>query len=214
MNGGPSLPEQGPGRGTSAPGFLSYVPKPLPLSFFKRPSEVVAPELIGTRLVVTRRGLPLVATITEVEAYLGTGDPASHVWKGRNSYIVRNLYAPPGSWYVYRSHGLHWCANLTTRGKDEGHAILIRGVLATDARTLTVFRRRRGPQVKEKDLSNGPGKLTQALGIDLSLDGLPMAGSWAQVFAGKGELEGHETRVTPRIGLTRAIDWPLRWIAK
>jgi DNA-3-methyladenine glycosylase len=197
------------------------MPKPLPLSFFKRPADIVAPELIGCTLVVGQgrsrsasafsAPSALSATITEVEAYLGTTDPASHVWKGRNTFTVRNLYAPPGTWYVYKSHGLHWCANLTTRGKEDGHAVLLRGVLTTDARTLGVFRRRRGSKVKEKDFSNGPGKLTQALGIDLSLDGVLMAGSWAEIFPGKIE---SPLRITPRIGLTRAVDWPLRWIVK
>ncbi len=198
------------------------MPKPLPLSFFKRPADIVAPELIGCELVVTprrssaRAPTRLRATITEVEAYLGTSDPASHVWKGRNTFTVRNLYAPPGTWYVYKSHGLHWCANLTTRGKDDGHAVLLRGALTTDARTLGVFRKRRGPKVKEKDFSNGPGKLTQALGLDLSLDGVLMAGSWAEVFRSTYEARGtkHDVRITPRIGLTRAVDWPLRWIVK
>jgi DNA-3-methyladenine glycosylase len=191
------------------------VPRPLPLTFFRRPADVVAPELLGCELVVTQRSsrayapTRLRAIITEVEAYLGTTDPASHVWKGRNTPTVRNLYAPPGTWYVYKSHGLHWCANLTTRGPDDGHAVLLRGVLTTDARTLAVFRRRRGPKVKEKDFSNGPGKLTQALGIDLSLDGVLMRGSWAEVLPGKNE---SPVRITPRIGLTRAVDWPLRWI--
>jgi DNA-3-methyladenine glycosylase len=191
------------------------MPKPLPLAFFKRPADIVAPELIGCELVVTRRlssdraSVRLSATITEVEAYLGTSDPASHVWKGRRTPTIENLYAPPGTWYVYKSHGLHWCANLTTLGPDEGHAVLLRGVLTTDARTLGVFKRRRGPKVKERDLTNGPGKMTQALGIDRSLDGVKMAGSWAEVLPGKSE---SPIRVTPRIGLTRAVDWPLRWI--
>src|SRR5690349_21352171 len=188
------------------------MPRPLPLSFFRRPADIVAPELIGCTLVVRRRGSrtlsspllpPLTATITEVEAYLGTTDPASHVWKGRRTPTVENLYAPPGTWYVYKSHGLHWCANLTTLGPDEGHAVLLRGVLTTDARTLEVFKRRRGFKVKERDLTNGPGKMTQALGIDRSLDGVKMSGSWAEVLRGQTK---SPIQVTPRIGLTRAID--------
>jgi DNA-3-methyladenine glycosylase len=190
------------------------MPKPLPLSFFRRPADIVAPELLGCELVVTRRRSPaypptrLRAYITEVEAYLGTSDPASHVWKGRRTPTVENLYAPPGTWYVYKSHGLHWCCNLTTLGPDEGHAVLLRGVVITEPASLKVAQRRRGA-VAQKDLTNGPGKLTQALGIDRSLDGVKMAGSWAEIFRGK---TNGPTQVTPRIGLTRAVDWPLRWI--
>ena len=194
------------------------MPKPLPLSFFRRPADVVAPELLGCDLVVTQRrrstALPpyrLTAVITEVEAYLGTTDPASHVWKGRRTKSVLHLYSPPGSWYVYKSHGLHWCCNLTTLGPDEGHAVLLRGVLIEDPGTLEVARRRRGA-VAQKDLTNGPGKMTQALGISIDLDGMRMASSYAVVSRGAK----HEAPVvvTPRIGLTRAVDWPLRWVMK
>ena len=195
------------------------MPKPLPLSFFKRPADVVAPELLGARLEVTQRGssarapVRLCAYITEVEAYLGVTDPASHVWKGRRTKSVLHLYSPPGTWYVYKSHGLHWCANLTTVGKDEGHAVLLRGVLITDPATLKVAQRRRGA-VAQKDLSNGPGKLTQALGIDLGLDGVLMHRSWATVHPGLRTSDFGPLHVTPRIGLTRAVDWPLRWLVK
>jgi DNA-3-methyladenine glycosylase len=198
------------------------MPKPLPLSFFRRPADVVAPELIGCSLVVTRprrssapAPLRLCAIITEVEAYLGTTDPASHAWKGRRVPYCENLYAPPGTWYVYLSYGVNWCANLTTLGKDPAHAVLLRGVLAADEETRRTFRRRRGPKPAERNLSDGPGKMTQALGIDVSLDGVKMVGSWAEVFAGNGILNTqHTIRNTPRIGLTRAIDWPMRWLAK
>jgi DNA-3-methyladenine glycosylase len=195
------------------------MPKPLPLSFFKRPADIVAPELIGCQLAVTCRSSTasapqrLSAIITEVEAYLGTTDPASHAWKGRRVPYCENLYAPPGTWYVYLSYGVNWCANLTTVGKDPAHAVLLRGVFAADEETLQTFRRRRGPKPAERNLSDGPGKMTQALGIDVSLDGVKMAGSWAEVFAGNGSLNTqYTTRVTPRIGLTRAIDWPMRWV--
>ncbi|MBW8772395.1 MAG: DNA-3-methyladenine glycosylase [Gemmatimonadetes bacterium] len=193
------------------------MPRPLPSSFFERPADVVAPELLGCVLTVTQRtgrtARPpdrLTAVITEVEAYLGVTDPASHVWKGRRTPTVENLYAPPGTWYVYKSHGLHWCCNLTTLGPDEGHAVLLRGVEITDPASLKVAQRRRGA-VAQKDLTNGPGKMTQALGIDRSLDGVKMAGSWAEVLRGETK---SPIRVTPRIGLTRAVDWPLRWIVK
>ena len=193
------------------------MPKPLPLFFFRRPADIVAPELLGCMLTVVQRrsATPpqrLRATITEVEAYLGTSDPASHVWQERRTKAVLHLYSPPGTWYVYKSHGLHWCANLTTRGPAEGHAVLLRGVVVTEPESLKVVKRRRGG-VSERQLTNGPGKLTQALGIDISLDGVKMAGSWAEVYAaGKSGNTKHSILTTPRIGLTRAVDWPLRWV--
>lgn len=195
------------------------MPKPLPLSFFRRPADIVAPELLGCTLTVVQRRTAsapqrLRATITEVEAYLGITDPASHVWQERRTKAVLHLYAPPATWYVYKSHGLHWCCNLTTRGPAEGHAVLLRGVVVTEAESLKVVKRRRG-RVPEKQLTDGPGKLTQALGIDISLDGVKMAGSWAEVYAaGESRNTQHSILTTPRIGLTRAVDWPLRWVMR
>jgi DNA-3-methyladenine glycosylase len=199
------------------------MPRPLPLSFFKRPADIVAPELIGCRLVVQSRKSPtrssplvppLTAYITEVEAYLGTTDPASHAWKGRRVPYCENLYAPPGTWYVYLSYGVNWCANLTTLGKDPAHAVLLRGVLAANEETLRTFRRRRGPKPAERNLSDGPGKMTQALGIDVSLDGVTMHRSWATVHPAPRTSHFAPPVVTPRIGLTRAIDWPMRWVVE
>ena len=195
------------------------MPKPLPLSFFRRPAEIVAPELLGCTLTVLQRSsradapTRLRATITEVEAYLGVTDPASHVWQERRTKAVLHLYSPPGTWYVYKSHGLHWCANLTTLGPDEGHAVLLRGVVISDPASLKVAQRRRGA-VAQKDLTNGPGKLTQALGIDISLDGVLMHRSRATVHLAPRTSHFGPVLVTPRIGLTRAVDWPLRWLMK
>lgn len=197
------------------------MPRPLPVSFFKRPADVVAPELLECVLTVTQRrgrtaGPPdrLTAVITEVEAYLGTSDPASHVWKGRRTPTTKNLYAAPGTWYVYKSYGLHWCCNLTCQGPELGHAVLLRGVLIEDRATLKVAQRRRGA-VAQRDLTNGPGKMTQALGIDVSLDGVLMAKSWAEVLPETASRNTqYTTLVTPRIGLTRAVDWPLRWVLR
>lgn len=202
------------------------MPKPLPLSFFRRPADVVAPELLGCTLIVTQQQFSarapqrpsaapqrLTAVITEVEAYLGITDPASHVWQERRTKAVLHLYSPPGTWYVYKSHGLHWCCNLTTRGPDAGHAVLLRGVVVTEPGSLRVVKRRRGG-VAERQLTNGPGKLTQALGIDISLDGTLMHRSWATVHPAPRTSHFGPVLATPRIGLTRAVDWPLRWVMK
>ena len=180
--------------------------RPLPASFFRRPSEVVARELVGATLLTRRQGVVTAGRIVETEAYLGAEDPASHGYRLRRHTRNASLYAPPGTWYVYLSYGIHWCANLTALGAAPGCAVLLRAVAPLEG--LSVMRRRRGG-VRDKLLADGPGKLCQALGIEITLDGMPMGRSWAVVLPGapSGRIE-----VTPRIGITKAVDWPLRFI--
>lgn len=180
--------------------------RPLPASFFRRPSEVVARELIGATLLTRRRGAVTAGRIVETEAYLGADDPASHGYRLRRHARNESLYAPPGTWYVYLSYGIHWCANLTARGAAPGCAVLLRAVEPLEG--LSVMLRRRGG-VRHALLANGPGKLCQALGIDVTLDGRPMADSWGVILPGGS---AGPIAVTPRIGITKAVDWPLRFL--
>ena len=119
----------------------------------------------GQFLVSEVAGKPVKARITEVEAYKGSDDPASHAYRGRTR---RNgsMFERPGTLYVYRSYGIHWCANVAAGPEGVGWGILFRGGEIVDG--LGVARSRRG---RERDLANGPGKLTQALGLDHSHDG-------------------------------------------
>ena len=84
----------------------------LPVSFFERPADLVARELLGTLVVSTIEGRRTGGRIVETEAYLGRDDPASHGYRDRRHAQNESLYGPPGSWYVYLSYGMHWCANL------------------------------------------------------------------------------------------------------
>ena len=181
--------------------------RPLPTAFFQRPAEVVARELLGARIVSQLGSTSLVGTICETEAYLGRDDPASHAYQGRRHNGNQNLYGPPGTWYVYRSYGIHWCANLVCGRPAPGGAVLLRGVLPLEG--IALMRRRRGG-IADRLLANGPGKLCQALGITKALDGAPMRRSAVLVALG-GAVRG-EVRVTPRIGITKAVDWPLRFV--
>ena len=148
------------------------------------------------------------ARIVETEAYLGIEDPASHAYRGRRHAGNAAIYGPPGSWYVYRSYGIHWCANLVAGRRRAGAAVLLRAVEVESGRRVAARRRGGVPPAR---LSDGPGKLCQALAIDRSLDGLPMKTSPVRV--GPGEvMAGQVVRVTPRIGITRAADWPLRFV--
>ena len=182
--------------------------KPLGSTFFRRPAEVVARDLLGATIISTIGGRPCSGLIVEAEAYLGRGDPASHAYLGRRHPGNESIYAPPGTWYVYRSYGIHWCANLVARGPSDGSAVLIRALLPVTGASRMLARR---GDVARRNLANGPGKLTQALGITRELDGIAMPASPVVVGETSKRPVG-EILVTPRIGITKARDWPLRFL--
>ncbi len=148
--------------------------------------------------------------IVETEAYLGRDDPASHAFGGHRHPGNQSLFAAPATWYVYRSYGVHWCANLVCGGPGPGAAVLLRAIVPREG--IRVMGRRRGA-VAARDLANGPGKLCQAMGITRGLDGCRMGRSKV-VVAETPERPAGELQVTPRIGITRAADWPLRYVLR
>lgn len=184
--------------------------KPLPTEFFERRADTVARELLGARIRSRLGGSVTEGIVLETEAYLGFDDPASHGYRGRLHDGNRNLYSPPGTWYVYRSYGIHWCANLVCGGPDSGSAVLLRGVFPVGG--IALMRRRRGTH-SLAILANGPGKLCQALGITRDLDGIRMARSSVRVYPAVASIRSAVT-ITPRIGITKAVDWPLRFLVK
>ena len=182
----------------------------LPVSFFSQDAVAVGRGLLGAVLVTSFGGFRTAGRIVEVEAYLGASDPASHAYRFRRNRQNASIYGPPGSWYVYRSYGVHWCANLVTGPQGEGAAVLIRSLEPVEG--LDVMRRRRGG-VDDLLLCSGPGRLCQALGITRSLDGSAMRGSAAVVRRGPG-LPTRAVAITPRIGITRAAAAPLRFVLR
>ena len=184
--------------------------RPFPLSFFRRPADLVAPDLLGATIRSSVGGRITGGIVIEVEAYLGLDDPASHAYRGRLHDGNRSLYGSPGTWYVYRSYGIHWCANLVCAPTRNGGAVLLRGVLPNEG--LETIRHRRGG-VAASRLTDGPGKLCQALGITRALDGAGMRKSSVLVGT-NGERPAGAVLVTPRIGITQAADWPLRFVLR
>jgi DNA-3-methyladenine glycosylase len=179
----------------------------LPVAYFRRPAEIVAAELLGMVVVSSVAGEITEGRIVETEAYLGYDDPASHGYLHRRNARNEALFGPPGSWYVYLSYGMHWCANLVCQKSGSASAVLLRALEPLAG--LEVMRRRRGP-VPDRELCSGPGKLCQALGISRELDGQKMASSL--VIVRRPEVaEECRISVTPRIGITKAADWPLRF---
>jgi DNA-3-methyladenine glycosylase len=179
----------------------------LPVAFFRRPAEVVAAELLGLVVVSSIGGEIAEGRIVETEAYLGYDDPASHGYRHRRNARNGALFGPPGSWYVYLSYGMHWCANLVCQRVGLASAVLLRALEPLGGQDA--MSRRRGG-VSDRELCSGPGKLCQALGISRDLDGVRMARSLVIV---RPPERWEETRVavTARIGITKAADWPLRF---
>jgi DNA-3-methyladenine glycosylase len=180
----------------------------LPVAFFRRPAEVVARDLLGLVVGSTVGDDLTTARIVETEAYLGYEDPASHGYLHRRNARNQALFGPPGSWYVYLSYGVHWCANLVCQRPGLASAVLLRALQPIEG--LDIMRRRRGP-VPDRELCSGPGKLCQALGITLDLDGRAMTESGVVVRRPRSNDES-TIAVTPRIGITKAADWPLRFV--
>jgi DNA-3-methyladenine glycosylase len=180
----------------------------LPVRFFARPADVVARELLGAVLVSHEGGGVTAGRIVETEAYLGHDDPAAHGYLGRKNERNAAIFGPPASWYVYLSYGMHWCANLVCAREGEAAAVLIRALEPLEG-LETMRARRRG--VADHQLCSGPGKLCQALGITRSLDSAMM--STAPVTVHRGRVgEADVVAATPRIGISRATDWPLRFV--
>jgi len=181
----------------------------LPVGFFSQDVTTVARGLVGAILETEFRGCRTVGRIVEVEAYLGAEDPASHAYRYRRHAHNGSLYLGPGTWYVYLSYGMHWCANLVAGPPGLGAAVLLRAIEPLEGQPAMM--RRRG-QRSLPALGSGPGRLCQALGITRRrLDGRVMPGSPARVLAPPDRADG-DILTTPRIGITKALDWPLRFV--
>ncbi len=178
----------------------------LPVRFFRRPADVVARELIGCVVVSRIDGAVTAARIVETEAYLGVDDPASHAYNGRRNAQNAAIYGAPGTWYVYRSYGIHWCANLVCLEEGVAAAVLLRALEPLEG--LDVMRARRGG-VPDRLLASGPGRLTMALGMTRDVDGVPMRASAVTVHPG---IAPTAITTTARVGITRAVEWPLRFV--
>lgn len=159
----------------------------------------VARALVGSTLLVDGIG----GIVVEVEAY-APDDPASHSFNGRTARNAA-MFGPPGTLYVYRSYGIHWCANVVCRGEGVGAAVLLRALEPTHG-VATMRARRRVEDVLR--LCSGPGRVTQALGITGEHDGLRLD---APPFELLLPPEPVEVDASPRVGITRAVERPWRY---
>jgi DNA-3-methyladenine glycosylase len=179
----------------------------LPRRFYARPSIVVARELLGRVFVRTGRGgSRVVARIVETEAYEQT-DPASHSFRGPTA---RNgvMFGPPGHLYVYFTYGMHFCMNVVTDREGWGSAVLLRA--AEPLEGVPAMRRRRGTS-DLRLLCSGPGRLTQAFGIDRRLDGADVVeGPTLRIERG-APVAASRVEIGPRVGIRSGVEQPWRF---
>jgi DNA-3-methyladenine glycosylase len=185
----------------------SRLAPPLPLEFYDRPTERVARDLLGAVLEHRTPDGIAAGRIVETEAYLGEHDLACHAAVGRTPR-TEGLYGRPGTAYVYFIYGMYWCVNAVTRAVGEPSAVLIRALEPISG--IELMRRRRPTARRDVDLTNGPGKLCLALAIDGANDRDSLQKS-ALVIRSGVEIPDASVAVTPRIGITKCADWPLRY---
>jgi DNA-3-methyladenine glycosylase len=185
---------------------------PLPRSFYEPSARVVAPGLLGHFLIRNTPEGPCGGAIVETEAYL-VGDPASHNAPGLTNRN-RVMFGHPGHAYVYLIYGFHFCVNAVCRPAGIAEAVLIRAVEATVGEKLMLAER---PVNKPRELTNGPGKLCQAMNITRGLDGVDLCNAKSELFIAENpELKKFRKAkgpmiTTTRIGITKAAALPLRF---
>ena len=174
-------------------------------AFYGRPVLAVAPDLVGC---VVRHG-ETAGIIVETEAYHRT-EPASHAWAGLTAR-TKPLFGPPGIAYVYFSYGIHSLLNAVCDEEASGAAVLIRALEPLDG--IEVMRARRAV-ARDEDLCNGPGKLTQALGIGLELNGTSLIDGPIRIEPRVPGWEAPDIAIGRRIGITKAVDLDWRFCAR
>ena len=188
--------------------------RPLSRSFFDRDPRRVARELLGKVLIRKAGKNRLTARIVEVEAYLGEKDPASHTFSGRT---LRNavLFGPPGFAYIYFIYGNHYCLNVSCEREGKAGSVLFRALEPlvgieemAAARGVVLHGLRDLPK-----LTSGPGRLAQAFGITRTRDnGCDLTSRRSSLWIGDDGFHPGRLGVTPRIGITKAAERPLRYL--
>jgi DNA-3-methyladenine glycosylase len=166
-------------------------------ALLSRPVVEAARGLIGCVLVRSVRGRSLAARIVEVEAYLGAGDPAAHVYRGRTPR-TEPLFGSPGTLYVYFVYGMHHCLNVAVDGPGTAGCVLVRAGEPLPGSGLA------------PDACRGPARLCRALAIDTRLSGRHLFERGAALTLREG-LPPRDVAVSPRVGIRHAADWPLRF---
>ena len=182
----------------------------LPREFLNRPAPEVAPGMLGCVLEHESPEGLVAVELTEVEAYNGEEDPASHAYRGRTARNVV-MYGPPGHAYVYFTYGMHFCVNVSCMPPGTASAILLRAGQVTAGEELA--RRRRPVQGPARDLARGPARLCQALGIDRTLNGADFCDPASPLRLRNRicPVAENAIRTGPRVGVSAAATVPWRF---
>ncbi len=176
----------------------------LPREFYTRANVLtVARELLGKLLVVPASNGRVSGIIVEAEAYRGPQDRAAHSYGGRRTKRTETMYQVGGTAYVFFVYGMYNQFNVVTNIADSPHAVLIRALEPVEG--IALMRKRRHQQ-QDHNLTNGPGKLCIALGIDRRLDGADLLGNRVWLEA-RAKLARSQIMSGPRIGIDYAEDW-------
>jgi len=166
----------------------------------------VARRMLGWRVTTVLDGEPTAVMLTEVEAYRGDQDPASHAYRGRTRRNA-SMFGEAGTLYVYRSYGIHWCMNVVVGAPGTAHAVLMRGGIPVDGQDA--MERRRG---REDHITDGPGKLCQALAVTGAHDGTSLRDGPVRLTPATLP-PGWTIEATPRIGIAKATHRHWRLVA-
>jgi DNA-3-methyladenine glycosylase len=178
-------------------------------AFFEQDTATLAKAVLGKRLVTRMRGVMTAGMIVEVEAYLGSNDPACHAARGmtkRNEVMFR----APGHCYVYLIYGMYHCVNIVSDPVGIGSAVLIRAVEPLSG-FEAMQRRRKQRILKPRELARGPGRLCQAMGISIPLSGESFITSERIWLEAHEDIPSEEIAASGRIGITQGTELPLRF---
>ena len=176
------------------------------------PAVRVAPRLLGSVVVSDVGGARVAVRITEVEAYEGADDPASHAFRGRTPRTTV-MFGPPGGLYCYFTYGMHWCANVVCGDDGTAAAVLLRGGEVVGG--LETARLRRPAARSDRDLARGPARLATCLALGAETNGVDLCDPDAPVrLAGVRTRRPRSVVAGPRVGISTAVERPWRfWLA-
>jgi DNA-3-methyladenine glycosylase len=186
--------------------------RPLPRAFYDRDPRLVGPDLLGKILVRRQDGKVITGRIVEVEAYLGSDDPAAHASIGKT---LRNavLFGPPGYAYVYFIYGNHYCLNVSCLPDGTPGGILFRALEPLEGIKEMFKLRGIAETVDLRRLTSGPGRLAAAFGITRERDnGKDLTDAQADLYIADDDSLPPRVLITKRIGITKAAEMPLRYI--
>lgn len=181
--------------------------------FFARNTVKVAEDLIGKLLIRKTSHHTLIGIINETEAYT-CEDPAAHCYNQKLTNRTRALFGPVGHAYIYLNYGLHYCLNIVAHDKNQvAGGVLIRSIVPVSG--IDIMLKNRNMSELSKNLTNGPGKVGQALEITKTLYGIDLCDLKSELIVAEGQnISDNLIEITPRIGISKAQDYMWRFFVK